>query len=165
MEVSIKLDNAKELEQVFRRAPGIAMKEYKDSLERIATSMVETSMKYAPVNKGQYESTGLKGRRGSGGNLRQSIRKFPYGSTGFIVRVGAEYGVYVDQGTKPHVIVPRNSRYLVFKGRNGEWVRTRRVNHPGTKPTFFFTNAAAETERYANREMSAAMDRVIKKLK
>ena len=89
---------------------------------------------------------------------------FPYGSTGYIVRVGADYGIYVDQGTKPHVIVPRVAPYLVFKTKDGKWIRTKRVNHPGTKPTFFFTNAVKDSESYANQEMSKAMDRVLSQI-
>jgi len=153
------LQNGKELLKTFRQAPGIAAKEYRVSLERIANNVVELAQKNAPVNKGEGG-----GKRGAGGNLRQSIKRFPYGQTGFVVRVGAEYGVYVDQGTKPHVIVPRSSPYLVFKTRDGNWVRAQRVNHPGQKAQPFFTNAVADTEVYANKEMSDAMDRVLKSI-
>lgn len=159
MELRIALENSDQLLSTFRQAPAIAGKEYRIALERIATSVYEKAVKNAPGNKGEGG-----GKRGYGGNLKQSIRKSPYGATGFIVRVNADYGVYVDQGTKPHVIVPRRAPYLVFKNRDGKWIRTKRVNHPGTKPTYFFTNAVEESGRYANEEMSRAMDRVISQL-
>lgn len=159
MELKITLENGAQLLNTFRAAPGIAGKEYRTALERIATTVYEKAVKNAPVNKGEGG-----GKKGYGGNLKQSIRKTPYGSTGFMIRVNADYGVYVDQGTKPHVIVPRRAPYLVFKNSEGKWIRTRRVNHPGTKPTYFFTNAVQETERYANEEMSRAMDRVLQQL-
>jgi len=158
MEIKLTLQNGKELLKTFKAAPAIAAKEYRDSLERIAANVVMLAQKNAPVNKGEGG-----GKRGYGGNLRQSIRYFPYGNTGFMVRVGAEYGVYVDQGTKPHVILPRTKPYLAFQ-INGRWIYTKRVNHPGTKPTFFFTNAVKATEPYANAEMGKAMDRVLNQL-
>lgn len=40
---------------------------------------------------------------------------------------------YVEYGTKPHVIRPVRAEYLVFKSKSGQWVRTKKVNHPGTK--------------------------------
>lgn len=158
MEIKLTLHNGKELLKTFQRAPAIAAKEYKTSLQRIAVNVVSLAQKNAPVNKGQGG-----GKQGYGGNLRQSIRYFPYGATGYVVRVGAEYGVFVDQGTRPHVILPKRKPFLAFQ-KDGRWIFTKRVNHPGTKPTFFFTNAVKDTESYANQEMDRAMDRVIKQL-
>lgn len=163
MEVTLTLQNSKELMKVFSQAPGIAAKEYRIALEQIAESVRERAVKNAPANKGDV-SSGKRGKRGYGGNLRQSIRKYPYGQTGFIVNVGADYGVYVDQGTKPHIIRPKNKQYLTFKSSDGTWIRARQVNHPGTKPTFFFTNAVRDSELEANGLMSKAMDRVLNQL-
>jgi HK97 gp10 family phage protein len=45
----------------------------------------------------------------------------------------APYGGYVEFGTKPHVIRPKNpSGVLVFK-INGQKVFAKKVNHPGTQ--------------------------------
>lgn len=43
---------------------------------------------------------------------------------------------FLEWGTKPHEIVPTASwpAMLVFKSRTGEWVQTRHVDHPGTRP-------------------------------
>jgi HK97 gp10 family phage protein len=164
MEIKMTLENRDEILRTFRKAPGVAAKEYRDALGTIATTVYDKAVKNAPVNKGQYAATGKQGKRGAGGNLRQSIRKFPYGTSGFSVRVGAEYGVYVDQGTKPHVIRPRGKNYLVFRASDGTWVRTTRVNHPGTKPTHFFTNAVKETEAEANDIMRKATDKILKQI-
>lgn len=164
MEIKLTLSNRDELLKVFKRAPGIAAREYKDALDQIATSVQERAIKNAPANKGQYASTGKKGKRGYAGNLRQSIRKFPYGATGFIVNVGVDYGVYVDQGTKPHVIRPKGKNYLVFQSSDGTWVRAKQVNHPGTKAQPFFTNAVRDTENEADSIMSRATDRILKQI-
>lgn len=52
----------------------------------------------------------------------------------------ARYMVYVDRGTKPHVILPRNARVLRFEV-GGDTVFARRVNHPGTKATHWISRA------------------------
>ena len=41
--------------------------------------------------------------------------------------------LYNDEGTKPHRINPRRKRYLRFRGRSGDFVFSKGVNHPGTK--------------------------------
>ena len=44
---------------------------------------------------------------------------------------------YQEYGTKPHVIRPVKSEFLVFKTKDGRWVKTKKVNHPGTPPRPF----------------------------
>lgn len=43
----------------------------------------------------------------------------------------ASYAPYVEFGTKPHVIVPKNAQALYWPGAAHP---VRRVNHPGSKP-------------------------------
>lgn len=160
MELRITLSGAKELQKTFLRAPGIAQVEFRKSLDVIATTVQAAAIKAAPRNKGK---TGT-GEKGYGANLAQSIKKMNYGQTGFVVIVNSEYGVYVDQGTKPHIITPKNKRFLAFQTRDGGWVRTQRVNHPGQKATYFFTNAVKDGDSIADAEMSRAMERVISSL-
>lgn len=40
--------------------------------------------------------------------------------------------VYNDEDTKPHRINPRRKRFLRFKGRGGNVIFSKGVNHPGT---------------------------------
>lgn len=154
MELKITLSNAKELKSAFLKAPAIATEEYRTALDTIATTVQRKAILAAPVNS----------HISGGGTLRQSIKKLNYSPSGFIVWVNADYGVFVDQGTKPHVILPKNKRFLAFKGSDGNWVRTKRINHPGQKPTYFFSNAVEEGQRIADAEMSSAMDRVLSRL-
>lgn len=153
MQLKITLLNADKLKSVFMQAPGIAHAEYLNALESTARFVESKAKHAAPV--GNYKG---------GGSLRQSIKTTPYSSTGFIVRVNSLYGVYVDQGTKPHVIVPKYKKMLAFKV-NGQWVRAKRVNHPGTKAQPFFSNAVDAAGPYANKEMGDAMTRVLNKIK
>jgi len=40
--------------------------------------------------------------------------------------------VFFEEGTKAHDIYPKNRPWLHFKTRNGRWIRTGHVSHPGT---------------------------------
>lgn len=79
------------------------------------------------------------------GRLRSSITTEVAISGGGIpvVRVGTnvDYAEAVHEGTRPHVIVPRNASVLRFPSRGGAIVFTRRVNHPGTRGVPFLRNA------------------------
>lgn len=49
------------------------------------------------------------------------------------ITVDDERWTRLDGGTRPHVITPKNRRFLKFVAKSGETVFARRVNHPGTK--------------------------------
>lgn len=55
------------------------------------------------------------------------------------VQVGAEYGLAVEEGTRPHKIRPKGKKALYWKGAKSP---VRSVNHPGTAPQPFMRPAA-----------------------
>lgn len=97
--------------------------------------------------------------------LRNSIRATIKGKLSGQVAVGAKYGGYVHQGTRPHVILPRNKKMLAWRTAVGMSIKTRRfvyaskaggvtqsksksvysfaqiVHHPGTKANPFLQKA------------------------
>jgi hypothetical protein len=63
--------------------------------------------------------------------LRDSLRAEVHDK---VLRVGSldcNYATYVEMGTSPHVIVPRNKKALYWPGADHP---VARVNHPGTQP-------------------------------
>lgn len=79
------------------------------------------------------------GRGVSAGQLRNSINMQRSGGAGVMqvdIVAFVPYAGYVVDGTRPHMIVPRNAKVLHFQA-GGADVFTRRVNHPGTKPNPF----------------------------
>lgn len=70
--------------------------------------------------------------------------------------VARSYAVYIDRGTRPHVISPRRASVLAWaadasgrratgatrKGYQGAMVFARQVHHPGTKPRPFMLPGA-----------------------
>lgn len=69
----------------------------------------------------------------------------------------APYAMYVEKGTRPHVIAARNVQFLRFMW-HGVLTFRRRVMHPGTKPQPFMARSAGptaqaivtETQRHLN---------------
>jgi len=51
-----------------------------------------------------------------------------------------EYGKYVEFGSNPYVIVPNKKKALKFKSK-GDVVFSKKVYHPGIRPTYFIRNA------------------------
>lgn len=85
------------------------------------------------------------------GTLRDSIvKRFHTTSDGVVVQVGSEDPVALihHEGTEPHVIEPRRpDGVLVFwSDRAGAVIAVRRVNHPGTQPNRFLTDALSAIE-------------------
>jgi hypothetical protein len=84
-------------------------------------------------------------RRRRPGTLRDSITKRVVATgRGPVVEVGSDDKIALlhHEGTVPHVIRARRRPYLVFFWRRvGHVVRMRQVNHPGTQPNRFLTNA------------------------
>lgn len=84
-------------------------------------------------------------RRRRPGTLRDSITKRVVATgRGPVVEVGSDDKIALlhHEGTVPHVIRARRRPYLVFFWRRvGSVVRMRQVNHPGTQPNRFLTNA------------------------
>lgn len=86
------------------------------------------------------------------GLLMNSHRVQPLAVTGSMMATMVEntapYASYVHDGTRPHVIVPRNAKVLRFVPSGGGGpVFAMRVNHPGTKPQPWLKEAAEDLQR------------------
>ncbi len=89
------------------------------------------------------------------GFLRESVtrRETPQG---FLVYALAPYARFVDQGTAPHWIFPRNSQVLRWFGEFEATIFARRVYHPGTKAVHFIERTK-EAMRQVLRELYLAI--------
>lgn len=77
------------------------------------------------------------------GALKRSIKK-TWGHNIVTVSVGDEtapYAYIAEEGARPHVILPRRGRALVFMKPTGEIVITKRVSHPGYPGRHFVRRA------------------------
>jgi hypothetical protein len=76
------------------------------------------------------------------GALKRSIStSHKRDARGQFVRVGSplNYALMHHEGTKPHIITPNRSQYLVFT-KNSRVIYATSVRHPGTEPNRFLTD-------------------------
>jgi len=86
------------------------------------------------------------------GLLRRTIKMTRDRSQGieYSVLVGSDvnHALVHHQGAEPHVIVPKKpDGWLAFRGKNGQTVVTKRVNHPGHAPNPYLVIALEEAMR------------------
>ena len=70
------------------------------------------------------------------GKMSASVQYTP-SEMGGKVTASAKHAKFLDEGTKPHRILPRRAKMLRFVSRSGSIVFARGVNHPGTKAINF----------------------------
>lgn len=66
------------------------------------------------------------------GNLRRSYRYARVDTAHYKVGTSVEYAPDVEFGTDAHVIEANDGGFLYFEGEDGQLIRKRSVNHPGT---------------------------------
>jgi HK97 gp10 family phage protein len=148
MELSIKIVDINALSKAFKKAPVLATQHFSRAIERSAFKIEGDAKRNAPVNK-----------ESGGGTLRQSISSRMTGPSSAVIESRASYSAFVDQGTRPHTIVARNSRVLANK-RTGQFFG-RVVKHPGTRKQPYFTNAVQGNESFMNNELKVALQNIL----
>lgn len=58
-----------------------------------------------------------------------------------IVKAGASHAIFLEEGTRAHIIKPKKASCLRFYGKNGKPVFAKKVHHPGTDPSPFMETA------------------------
>jgi hypothetical protein len=86
------------------------------------------------------------------GEFKRSIRYRTFGtgsSLGFTTSAAEPLATWIVGGTDPHTITPRGSGYPLRFEVGGQVVYAYRVNHPGTEPNPFISEAYNEWLRGA----------------
>jgi HK97 gp10 family phage protein len=149
VEISIKIENIDKIKRTFLLFPNKMIIGLNKAIQASVLKVESETKKEAPVNK-----------QPSGGNLRQSIRSGVSGlGSGFVI-VNAQYGLYVHEGTRPHVIRIVNKRVLANK-RTGQFFGTK-VNHPGTRANPFLQRAVDNSNVFIQEQFNKALDDAIK---
>lgn len=103
---------------------------------RIAAGQVVNRAKiFAPVDTGRLRAS-VDYRTSSFFSLRPKAHVFS----------DVEYAPFVNDGTRPHIIRPKNAKALRFRV-NGQVVYARVVHHPGTKARPFLDRALSAVTR------------------
>jgi hypothetical protein len=70
----------------------------------------------------------------------------------------ASYAPFVEFGTKPHVILPKNAKALYWPGADHP---VARVNHPGTKPNPFMERIVAAAQPDIDAMFGTALSQIV----
>jgi len=76
-----------------------------------------------------------------------------------VLESAAETSIFLNDGTRPHEILPRNAKALRFE-TEGKVVFATRAQHPGTAPDPFFDHGVTRAEEVFFEELDAAFDRI-----
>ena len=131
-----------DLEQIAQKLAGPVRQMF---IEMLADLTFDTMRELAPVRSGF---------------MRDSITEF-IGEGEATVGPADPKAVFVEYGTRPHVIYPVNASCLAFFA-GGRMVFAAYVNHPGTKPQPFVRYAAEEAQRRAEEVWEQAFKEVAK---
>jgi len=68
--------------------------------------------------------------------------------------------LYMEMGTKPHEIRPRTKKCLAFTTMEGDFVRAKRVFHPGTKGHFMLGRTRRDLDILAGQYVKSTIQMV-----
>jgi HK97 gp10 family phage protein len=140
------------LREALRRAPETTVKEIGIAVRKSGVIVTNAAIKESPVNK----QTG-------GGQLRQNIRMILKTNTRAEVISNALYSHFVEGGTSPHTIIPRNKKALANK-RTGQFFG-KIVHHPGTRANPFMRRALTQSQSAIDGFFREALQKVWESLK
>ena len=144
MDIQLKIsgDTQKRIDQAVKTIP-----EHIKMAVRNATSYLEVKI---------VENTPIGKSRTKGG-LHGSWHDKVSGFQGMIY-TDKHYAIYVHEGTRPHIIRPKNGRALMWPGAPHPY---RMVHHPGTKANPFVTRTLDQQRKAIEEYFIRAMDQSI----
>jgi hypothetical protein len=145
--------------QALQHTFGTARGRFDQLLMRALHRTAELAASYAKLSTLYRSHTGA---------LRSSITETVFGGMGGIAGAGADmaarvaatapFAAFVENGTRPHVILPRRAKVLRFI-QNGAVRFSRGVFHPGTEPRPFMAQARDRAEPLFERMLNEAFVR------
>lgn len=79
------------------------------------------------------------------GGAAGSVLLKSWSSTQAMVTGALSYWPPLEEGSRAHIIAPKNAKVLAFRTKSGTKVFARRVKHPGTKGVHAFRDGAKDT--------------------
>lgn len=117
----------------------IDKKEIEKFLFRIGSGIVRDAKDIAPIGPDRI----VNNTEIQGGNLQADIKVWDDNISSLEIEVGnsdiTPYAIFVHEGTKPHIIRPKNKKGLANK-KTGAFFG-KEVHHPGTKANPYLQNA------------------------
>lgn len=142
MEFSVQITGLSELVAKLQQAPDIV------------APIIQRALSASQAILAKYTVKGVVPWRT--GFLVQSFRA---DLTPFMLRwfPTASYAPFVELGTRPHTIVPRNAKALYWPGADHP---VRKVNHPGSKPNQFMERIIANAQGDIDAMFGKALEQI-----
>lgn len=140
----------------------------KNDLEKLNQSFVKLDefARFRALDKFASESfekaTKLADKHTKTGNLGKSLYLRKQSESSYVMGSDsniANYASCVHFGTKPHVIKPKNRKFLRWASGD-KFIFAKKVNHPGYKGDAFFYNALNENLKEFKKWVDRELDRI-----
>lgn len=150
MSFVVSFDNPEEVAAALRRAEDLA-DEYLRAAMELAVDMVAARARaeHDYIDRTSTLTSSIQGEPPTG--------SFREGSLEGLVAAGAPYAAAIEEGARPHKIVPRHRRVLRWPVEGG-FRFADSVNHPGNRAYRFLGNAIERSMPDITREFEAAVD-------
>lgn len=157
MKIKIKIDTDK-LVRAFEAAPA-------KTREKLRQAVKTTAKDIKARASAEHRYTSRSGTLERSGVHYRVERRVKSGAVGYVFLDDASvpYGRYLHEGTRAHVIEPRNRRVLRWPVGE-DFVFAKRVRVSGIKPDPFLYNAAEKEAPAFERRLAAALDEVLEGL-
>jgi len=148
-----------------------AFSEAMEIAPRLVIQEIEKAVKTGLVNVQRDARRNHPGWKSQSGALARSVkvdfRTFKNPGGIYLDTGVAPYAGYVHDGTRPHKIRAKNKKTLFFR-KGADKFFPKVVNHPGTKPTLFLTNAVYRNVQtltgLVNEAVGKALNAAVKKV-
>lgn len=150
MKVDIKVD-ADKLVRAFEAAPVKTREKLRQAVKTTANEIVDrASSEHRYTSRSNIlEKEGVK------------FHADGLNAVVFLDETAVPYGRFVHEGTRAHVIEPRNWRWLRWPAERGGFIYAKRVQVAGIKPDPFLYNAAEKEAPAFEERLAAALDEVL----
>lgn len=143
--ITIELEDVFQAEATYERA----VTRFDERVRRGLQTALDEGVREGINTRHYKDQTGLLTSR-----IKGFVEISTPGAAQGVLGAFTDYASFVDAGTRPHEI--HGNPFLTFKAKDGTWVTTRMVRHPGTKADGFFGRAVQKTERVLLREVEVA---------
>ena|SRR5665213_1473511 len=143
MEFSVQITGLQELIAKLKQAPEIAAPILQRALSASSAILAKHTVKGVVPWKTGFLVQSFRAEMSPG-----MLRWFPT----------ADYAKYVEFGTAPHTILPKDKKALFWPGAAHP---VRSVHHPGTKPNQFMERIIAESQDEINATFGQALQIIV----
>jgi hypothetical protein len=142
MDFTVRIQNLDQLIAALRQAPSIAAPILQRALAASQAILAKYTVKGIVPWRTGFLTQSFRAELTTG-----MLRWFPT----------ASYAPFVEFGTKPHTILPKNAEALYWPGADHP---VKRVNHPGTKPNAFMERIVAAAQPDINTTFATALSQI-----